>query len=33
LVDPSGEVALYRPGPLTAEDLETHVEPMITERG
>ena len=33
LVDPSGEVALYRPGPLTAEDLEMHVEPMITERG
>jgi cytochrome c biogenesis protein CcmG/thiol:disulfide interchange protein DsbE len=33
LVNPSGEVALYRPGPLTAEDLRTRVEPIITERG
>jgi cytochrome c biogenesis protein CcmG, thiol:disulfide interchange protein DsbE len=31
LVDPSGDVALYRPGPLTAEDLRTQVEPLVEE--
>jgi cytochrome c biogenesis protein CcmG, thiol:disulfide interchange protein DsbE len=33
LVDPDGEVALYRPGPFTAEDLRTQVEPLIGGAG
>jgi cytochrome c biogenesis protein CcmG/thiol:disulfide interchange protein DsbE len=29
LLDPAGDVALYRPGPFTTDDLRTQVEPLI----
>ena len=32
LVDPEGDVALYRPGPVTEESLRDEVEPLIEAR-